>query len=207
MDFQRPQANGALSTHSSLYWALNGPGHAVHFYNDDESLQRTVVNFLADGLVIGQPVLSIATQPHSELFAAGLIERGFDVTKLGASRDLMLLDAHHLLDEFMAARIPDADRFRVVVGALLERAGARRRVVRAYGEMVDVLWKDGNTAGALHLEKGWNGLARAFHFALLCGYSIGNVMSGPQIAAFEDVCGAHHHVIPTDRHVARSVGR
>ena len=205
--FQRPPLNGARASDPSLYWALNGPGHAVHFYDDDEHLQLTVGNFLADGLVIGQPVVSIATQRHTALFAAGLRERGFDVDQLQASRDLTLIDAHYLLDEFTADQIPEADRFRVVVGEILERAGARRRVVRAYGDMVDVLWKDDNTAGALHLEKSWNALASAFHFALLCGYSIGNVMSGQQLAAFEDVCGAHHHVIPTDRRGAQRAGR
>jgi hypothetical protein len=49
---------------------------------------------------------------------------------------------------------PDPERFASVIGGALA-AGARwggRATVRAHGEMVDVLWRDGNQRGALELE-------------------------------------------------------
>jgi hypothetical protein len=171
----------------------------VHFYQDDDSLRRVVVDFLADGLRAGQPVVSIATERHTELFAAGLSERGFDVTAGQATGILQLLDARHVLDQVMAGDGADDERFRMVAGSTLERVGGRRRLVRTYGEMVDVLCSEGQVASAMRLEKSWNALAATFHIALLCGYAVGHFMRGEHSAAFEDVCGEHHHVIPADR--------
>ena len=191
--------NGPSSSHASLHWAVNGPGHAVHFYEDDDCLARVVVNFLADGLSVGQPVLSIATKDHTELFARGLKARGFDLPACETAGVLVRFDAQQMLDQFMTGDTVDHERFRMIVGRTLERAGGRRRMVRGYGEMVDLLWKEGNVVAAIELERAWNALASTFHFALLCGYAVGHFRGGQHLAAFEDVCGEHHHVIPTDR--------
>jgi hypothetical protein len=59
--------------------------------------------------------------------------------------------------------------------------------------MVDVLWKDGQTAAAIRLETLWNQLAQTHSFALLCGYSMGNFYK--DAAAREDICHQHTHVL------------
>ena len=64
-------------------------------------------------------------------------------------------------------------------------------VIRAYGEMVDVLWKAGQTAAAIQLEMLWNQLAQTHQFALLCGYSMGNFYKD---AAQQEISGLHTHV-------------
>lgn len=188
-----------VSSLSFLQWALSGPGHAVQFYDSDVCLQEVVTDFFEDGLRVGQPVVSIATRSHTDLFVKGLTARGFDVGALEASGQLSLNDADEMLDAIMAGRVPSPERLRRVVGSILERAGGRRRLVRAYEEMVDVLWKNGNEAAALELERMWNALAIGYHFALLCSYSIDNFMSADHVAGLEEVCGQHHHVIPIDR--------
>ena len=72
-------------------------------------------------------------------------------------------------------------------------------VIRAYGEMVDVLWKRGRTDAAMSLEMLWNRLAATHHFALLCGYSMGNFYK--RIDQFQQVCAQHSHVLETDSKV------
>ena len=76
----------------------------------------------------------------------------------------------------------------------IEKACAGRKdcVVRAYGEMVDVLWKAGQTVAATRLEMLWNDLARSQSFSLLCGYAMGSFYKD---AAVEEVCSHHSHVI------------
>jgi hypothetical protein len=69
------------------------------------------------------------------------------------------------------------------------------RAIRAYGEMVDLLWKDGCEATAIRLETLWNQLARTCDFELLCGYSIGNFYKG---SSLDDIKRQHTHVVPTD---------
>jgi hypothetical protein len=182
-----------------FHWALNGPGHAVQFYQDDAHLCRVVANFLVDGINVRQPVVVIATREHGETIEGNLQRHGVAVDSLKSSGDLVIIDARCLLAEFLIDGVPDSELFRTIVGGLLERAGARRRVVRAYGEMVDLLWKANNSEGALQLERLWNSLSTEYHFALLCGYAIGNFMSPAHVVAFEDVCGLHQHVVPADR--------
>ena len=70
--------------------------------------------------------------------------------------------------------------------------GRKDCVIRAYGEMVDVLWKDGKEAAAIRLEMLWNQLANTRKFSLLCGYSMGSFYKD---AAFDDICQQHTHVV------------
>ncbi len=72
--------------------------------------------------------------------------------------------------------------------------GSEDRVqIRAYGEMVDVLWKQGKADAAIRLEMLWNMLAQRYGFALLCGYSMGNFHKDTK--GFEAICREHTHVI------------
>lgn len=64
--------------------------------------------------------------------------------------------------------------------------------IRAYGEMVNVLWQDGQEAAAIRLEMLWNDLARTRAFKLLCGYSMGNFFKA---AAIDDIKAQHSHVV------------
>jgi signal transduction histidine kinase len=72
--------------------------------------------------------------------------------------------------------------------------------VRAFGEMVDLLWKDGNTEGAIRLEELWNGFAAHHRFSLLCAYSMGNFVGTAHAGQFQAICHAHTHVLPTERY-------
>ena len=118
--------------------------HAVRFYEDDTSLCRIVAGFLGDGLAAGQPGVVIAVPSHCEGISQGLRALSFDVDRLRHSGDLMLLDAEETLSTFMKDGRPDSAAFRESVGGLLDNVtGGRRSVtVRAFGEMVDCLWRN-----------------------------------------------------------------
>jgi hypothetical protein len=123
--------------------------------------------------------------------------RLIDVERAQRRGDLIVLDAHRTLELFMRGNMPDAAAFAVSVGRLiadLQKSRTSRTVVRAYGEMVDVLWKDGKADAAIRLEMLWNTLAMKHGFALLCGYAMGNFYK--QTAMFEDVCRQHAHIVP-----------
>jgi uncharacterized protein len=105
-----------------------------------------------------------------------------------------MLDADDTLAAFMVDGMPDQHRFRDTLVPVIERACGGRRdcVVRAYGEMVDVLWKRGQTVAATRLETLWNMLANSHAFSLLCGYSMGNFYKA---AAVDEICSHHTHVV------------
>jgi DcmR-like sensory protein len=168
--------------------------HAVRFYEDEESLYRIVADFVGDGLAAGQPAVIIATPVHCEEISRGLQAMSFDVNRLRANRELLMLDAEHTLSTFMKDGFPDPVAFRRNVGDVLDGAvaGRTKGTVRAYGEMVDCLWKNEAAAAAIRLEVLWNQLANTCDFSLLCGYSMGNFYKH---GAYEDICSQHTHVM------------
>jgi hypothetical protein len=177
-----------------------GHFHAVKFYTDPESLCRIVGGFLIEGFARGNPALVIATPPHAALLDRCLRARGHDVDVLKRLGDLVTLDARELLATFMVDGTPNANAFRQSVGGAITQVcrGRDQCTVHAYGEMVNVLWKDGHEAAAIRLEMLWNELANDRAFKLLCGYSIGNFYKA---AAIDEIKGQHSHLI-ADRHDA-----
>jgi hypothetical protein len=181
--------------------AHSGHFHAVRFYEDDKSLCRMVSGFIAEGLVLEQPALIIATPRHLVDIVDNLTAAAIDVERLKARGELLLLDAHQTLATFMVDGQPDPDFFKASAASALEQLGrGRDKTIRAYGEMVDVLWKDGMTGAAIKLEMLWNRLANTHDFSLLCGYAMGNFYKD---ATIDDVCRHHTHVVADDGQAAR----
>jgi len=172
--------------------------HAVQFYENDSSLFTTVAGFLSQGLVEEHPAIIIATAEHTAAILEHLSGRLIDVEKARELGELVVLDAHQTLALFMDGDRPDAARFEASVGRAignLLKGRPNRTLIRAYGEMVDVLWREGREEAAIHLELLWNGLAGRYGFALLCGYAMGNFFK--QTERYEEVCRHHTHVIPS----------
>jgi PAS domain S-box-containing protein len=178
--------------------------HAVQFYEDESYLATVVGEFLADGLKAGQPVIVVATPAHRTAFVRQLGELGIDVAAARGSGQFQLLDARETLAKFTVGTERNVDRFNSTIGSVIARGlrGREGTAVRAYGEMVDVLWKDGDTAGAIQVEQFWNALAKHHHFALLCAYSMGSFCRASDADAFLRVCGEHSHVLPTESYTA-----
>jgi signal transduction histidine kinase len=170
--------------------------HIVQFYERDDLLADVVTGFLGDGLGAGDALVAIATPEHQLLFAQRLRDGGFDPAAAVGRGQLTFLDAQATLDAFMAGSIPDSDRFQEVVGEALRRCaqGGTSGRVRAYGEMVDLLWRQGNRAAALRLEELWNDLQGAGGFSLLCAYLMGSALYG-QPSDLHRICANHTHVL------------
>jgi hypothetical protein len=125
------------------------------------------------------------------------VAAGVDVVAVQRSGDLVLLDAEGTMSTFMADGIPNPEKFKSSMCEVIKRAcqGRGDCTVRIYGEMVDVLWKEGNQQAAIRLEMLWNNLANTEAFSLLCGYAMGHFYKD---ANFADICGQHTHVVAAD---------
>jgi hypothetical protein len=180
----------------------SGHFHAVRFYEDDSSLCRIVGDFLSEGFPIGQVAVVIATPAHQQGVLRRLAELNLDAASLQASGDLILFDAGETMARFMVDGMPSQERFDAAMTDVLERACGGRRdcTVRAYGEMVDLLWQAGMHAAAIRLEMLWNQLANTHQFSLLCGYSMGSFYKD---AAYQDICDQHSHVVSYEGQSAR----
>jgi signal transduction histidine kinase len=173
--------------------------HAVQFYETDEFLVQTVGRFLTAGLAAGDRLVVIATQAHREAFVAAL-GGGDAVGSAIANGRLVLLDARETLSKFMMGGMPDADLFRNVLARVIAKSQASHpnTRLRAYGEMVDLLWADGNSRAAIRLEELWNDAGKDHSFSLLCAYVMGHFYKEGDSSRFIEVCRTHSHVIPTE---------
>ena len=169
--------------------------HAVQFYQDDDSLVTVVVKFLAEGLRQSQPGVVVATLEHRNAIDDALLAQGLDVGRMKRFGDLVLLDARETLDTIVADDLPHPELFNHVFGSALGALARMHpnRPIRAYGEMVDLLWQSGRMDAAVRVEILWNQLVQSGGVSLLCGYAIGNFYK--ETSAFEAICRAHTHVI------------
>jgi DcmR-like sensory protein len=171
-----------------------GHFHAVKFYENRESLCRIVAEFLGEGLRRHEPALVIATPAHRDGIIHDLSGQGFDVEVIQRTGDLLMLDAADELDAFMRDGMPDPSLFRQRAGNVIEGLcrGRQNRTIRAYGEMVDVLWKNRQEIASIRLEMLWNKLAATQEFSLLCGYAMGNFYKDATLQAIHQ---QHSHVV------------
>jgi hypothetical protein len=169
--------------------------HAVQLYRDVSELARSVGAFLAAGFRCGEPAVVIATAARWTVFGAELARRGWDPEMLERKGLLTRAEADQLLDVFMDDELPSADRFEAVVGGVIDESSARfpGRTIRAFGEMVDVLWQRGQEQAAVALEELWNDLARTRSFALLCGYHLDIFEPAVHRDALPAVMRTHSH--------------
>jgi anti-sigma regulatory factor (Ser/Thr protein kinase) len=168
--------------------------HIVHFYEHDSELVRTVAGYLADGLRTGAVAIAIATEAHRREFEAELTAAGIDVAQASREGTLVSLDAAATMAGFMPAGEIDGDTFRRVIGNVLREGAQTGRPVRAFGEMVSLLWEAGDVLGAIELERSWNDLGCELDFSLLCAYRRASVSSVKHAQALRQVCHLHSRV-------------
>lgn len=178
-----------------------GASHVVQFYEDADFLTETVATFLAQGWEEGSPLVVVARPDHSGRIAEKLRSRGIAAADRFSASRLVFLDAEATLSTFMVGSKPDPDLFAAELGRVLEKAervGRPGAPTRVYGEMVDLVWKDGNPAAAIRIEELWNDLGTRHSFALMCGYHMDRFQMESDAERFAAVCSTHAHVGPAE---------
>lgn len=173
-------------------------GHYAQLHGcDNRALTRDVGDYIARGIQLGETVIAIVTWAHRELLSTAL-SRTIDVARAIEDGALEFIDAEQTLEQFLIRGYPDAERFDSVVGERIREAHTRGARIRAYGEMVGVLWQAGRYPAAIRLEQLWNGLRRRVSFALYCSYPIDVFGSGFDGVAVDALLRAHTHLLPAE---------
>ena len=173
---------------------LHHPGehdHFVQLYEELDPLAEAVAQYVDAGLRRGEAAVLIVTAEHRQAFLSK-----FDFHDALSAGSLKLLDAQRTLERFMANGMPEWSAFHPIIGGLIAELRLQYPAVRAYGEMVDVLWQRGEREAAIRLEEYWNELGQMQTFSLFCAYRMnpldGALYGGP----LESVCRVHSHLIP-----------
>jgi KaiC/GvpD/RAD55 family RecA-like ATPase len=183
--------------------------HVVQLYGrDDQLLADHVTRYLLEGLRRGDGLLMIATPVHREAIVRRLCEEEAGARAAIESGRLMLLDARETLDRFMVEEQPDWAIFEGIVNGLCQELRSRigGRGIRAFGEMVGVLWEEGAYSAAIRLEEYWNRLLKANAICLFCAYPID--LFGPdfELPRLQALLGSHSHLLAGPATMLSSVG-
>jgi len=180
--------------------------HVVGVYDHDDDLVRTVVAFLAEALDAAGTAIVIATPGHRAAFAAALDARGYPRAELERAGRYQALDAREVLSSLLHDGHIDARAFGRASRALIGPAARAGGPVRVFGEMVALLWDDGDVADALALESLWNDLADRHAFALFCAYSRSSLDAPGDLTAAKHMCEEHSAVVAFPTHLAENDG-
>ena len=198
-----------MSSCVELLDAAQPEQHVVQLYgSDDWLLTRNVARYLSEGLRRGDGLLVIGTPEHRTTVTHLLREEpGYSMAVLEGR--LVFLDAQRTLARFIVDGLPNADLFREVVGGALERVRSRavHTRVRAYGEMVGLLWKEGQYDAALSLEELWNDLLKQSDVSLFCAYPIDIFSPEFEQGKVDALLCAHTHLLPVDSALEGALGR
>jgi signal transduction histidine kinase len=177
--------------------AARSHDHVVQFYETDAFLTQVVAPFLAAGLRRGGTALIVCTIEHRSALSAALNSAAIDVKQLRQRKDLVWLDARTVLQRLRLGQ-PAAvfQREIAVVVKHLDRADPQRPI-HIFGELVDLLWAQGEQDAAISLEAMWNALAQKHAFNLFCSYRV--TPSRATSASLKPVCAAHSHVLRPER--------
>lgn len=171
--------------------------HALHVYQDDTTLSTTVAAFLAPAFADGHAVISIGTRPHIAAIEQRLRTDGCDVDGARRRGQYVTLDAERAVALLLRDGLPTQETFDSVVGGHLARLVAEHGQVRAFGEIVNLLWRDGKRAAALRLEELWNDALGRHPLALVCGYSERVVRDTHVADPLGTITRVHTHVLPS----------
>ena len=184
-----------MKTSGKVFWGEIAPcEHVVQIYEDDDVFLDLLNGFVSGGVDGGDCVVVIATAAHLKALNILLEKNGLNIQELTSNNQYIPLDASELLSKFMVNDWPDENLFMHVVSNLIFRARQQNRPVRAFGEMVAILWAEGKVGATVRLEHLWNKFCENEAFCLFCAYP----RSGFTQDASESVmhiCGAHSKMI------------
>ena len=185
-------------------------GHTVQFYEEDSFLLDSLTKLIGTSLMAGDVAFVVATPTHREALAERLKAVGLDLEVSAKTRQILRVRCRGNPLRFHGRRRPQFHALPLLheVPPLFHPPSCRwQKATRCviFGEMVALLWANGNIDAALQLERLWNDLTKLHVFHIYCAYPIKVFGQEGQSQAFRDLCAEHTHVIPTEKHTSSPV--
>ena len=171
--------------------------HFVQFYDSDSFLTESVRDFVVAGLRNDENTVVVATKAHREQLEVALEEVVIDVHAARSEGRYLPFDATTTLAEFMVDGEPDPVLLDQMIGEMIPRS-ADGRSLRVFGEMVALLWDEGNIPAAIRLEEFWDSIMETRPLDLMCAYPMRSFSHELGTEPFKEVCDRHSRVLPTE---------
>lgn len=179
-----------------VFWGEIAPSnHLVQIYENDDVILESLEGFVESGFKAGESVIIIATEEHLYALNKRIKARGIDIEKLQTTHQYTPLNAQDTLAKFMINGWPDDDLFMETVKVVISLArGKDKRKVRAYGEMVAILWGQGHNGATVQLEHLWNKFCATEAFCLFCAYPKSGFTQDAN-ESMQHICSTHTMMI------------
>ena len=179
------------SNPNSVFWGEMSPcEHFVEIYDHDGPFLDSLEGFVAGGLKANEAVVIIATSEHRAALDRRLTSRGFNLDQMRTNDIYIDIDAEAALSQFMVNDWPSDQLFNNFIMNLLRRTTKSGRKVRAFGEMVAILWLRGQNGATVRLEHLWHDICQAEGLSLFCAYpKVGFTKDAD--ASIKEICALH----------------
>lgn len=186
---------GWQTSKAKVFWGEIAPcDHVLQIYEDDDAFLELLTNFIGEGINLDEGVIVIATDVHLKGLEAKLSSHGLNVESLVSNKQYFPLNADDVLSKFMRDGWPDEELFVSVVTDLIKNARGRDKKVRAFGEMVAILWAEGNSGATVNLEHLWNKFCQKEVFCLFCAYPKSGFTQGNE-ESMQHICDSHTRMV------------
>lgn len=188
---------GEWNQHNAdTFWGEISPcDHILQIYDTDAIFLDMLARFVTDGIKANEACIVIATKEHLRELDKRLETHNLDVNALIGNNSYIPLIAEEVLLMFMIDRWPDEYLFNHTITGILQRArGTGNRSIRAFGEMVAILWAQGNYAATVNLEQLWNKFCEKEIFRLFCAYPKSGFTNNMEYS-IKHICNAHSKMI------------
>jgi hypothetical protein len=174
--------------------------HIVQLYQDQDFLSSAVCRYIGAGLANGEGIILFPTLTHWNAFRTRLEGEGVDVHTAQERGQLTVFDANEFLPSLVRDAMPDPRVFNGVIGDIVgkARAGGSYPKVRAWGELVAVLWERGDVAASMNLEDLFDQLNQKIGIAMFCSYLMDNFNGDVHAHMLPRLGTNHSHLIPLE---------
>jgi MEDS: MEthanogen/methylotroph, DcmR Sensory domain len=180
---------------ADIFWAEIAPcDHVVQIYESDGVFIDALAGFVGCGINAGDCCIVIATSAHLESLHHRLESYGIRMDTLVEDHRYMPIMAEEMLSKFMVNGWPDEKLFMKCVSEVIMTARKDKRKVRAFGEMVALLWAQGHSGATVHLEHLWNKFCAKETLCLFCAYPKSG-FTGDIASSVNHICAAHSKMI------------
>ena len=164
--------------------------HFARVVVDDGELATAAADHVAEGWPRREPAVLVVTPAHERLILDELRARRVPTDRI------VVADARKTLDSILENGHLSARRFESVIGSILDETRRRfgRKPPRVFGEMVDLLVRDGRVEAAAELEELWGSLGARRAFSLLCTYHLDIFDPDVQARVMPHMCRTHTKV-------------
>jgi hypothetical protein len=182
-----------LKSNTQSFWDKIAPcSHMVQFYEDNDALLNSLEGFVSGGIQADETVIVIATPLHLHSLEKRLKQMDVNVVEAILKHKYIPVDAESALSKFMVNGLPDEVKFLEFLSDLLALANGRK--IRAFGEMVALLYQQGNKEATIRLELLWNAFCHSGALSLFCAYPK-DIFGKEKEEDSLEICDAHSTVI------------